>query len=146
MFTDIRSMLDLEEVHELLGYSVYPDPDRLGEVVEEYRNDPDLRLYGLFDGDLLLGIVGYAVQENRVIELRHIAVRPDSRNTGYGRGMILEIIGTENPSRIIAETDEDAADFYRNIGFTIESLGETYPGVERFRCTYDAEETEETRD
>ena len=25
--------------------------------------------------------------------------------------------------------------FYRCLGFTVESLGERYPGVERFRCT-----------
>ena len=29
----------------------------------------------------------------------------------------------------------DAVEFYRKLGFSIESLGEKYPGVERFRCT-----------
>ena len=35
----------------------------------------------------------------------------------------------------IAETDRDAVDFYRSCGFTIESLGEKYPRIERFLCT-----------
>jgi hypothetical protein len=33
-----------------------------------------------------------------------------------------------------AETDADAVDFYRAIGFAVENLGERYPGVERRRC------------
>lgn len=36
-----------------------------------------------------------------------------------------------------AETDADAVDFYRRCGFAVESLGERYPGVERFRCTWE---------
>jgi ribosomal protein S18 acetylase RimI-like enzyme len=35
-----------------------------------------------------------------------------------------------------AETDEEAVEFYRNIGFSIQSLGEKYPGVDRFKCTF----------
>ena len=34
-----------------------------------------------------------------------------------------------------AETHRDAVDFYKRLGFDIESLGEKYPGVERFWCT-----------
>ena len=35
---------------------------------------------------------------------------------------------------IEAETDADAVGFYEQVGFTVTSLGESYPGVERFRC------------
>ena len=35
-----------------------------------------------------------------------------------------------------AETDKDAVDFYRKLGFSVTSLGEKYPGVERFHCEY----------
>jgi hypothetical protein len=48
-----------------------------------------------------------------------------------------------HPVRIVAETDEESVQFYRNIGFIIRSLGEKYPGVERFLCTYEVEEAEE---
>jgi ribosomal protein S18 acetylase RimI-like enzyme len=37
-----------------------------------------------------------------------------------------------------AETDSEALAFYRRIGFRVESLGEKYPGVERFRCVLHA--------
>jgi hypothetical protein len=32
-----------------------------------------------------------------------------------------------------AETDREADGFYRACGFTVHSLGEKYPGVERFQ-------------
>ncbi|MCY1251522.1 hypothetical protein D9M72_652950 [compost metagenome] len=37
-------------------------------------------------------------------------------------------------SSIYAETDQEAVLFYKNLGFHITSLGEKYPGVERFGC------------
>ena len=39
---------------------------------------------------------------------------------------------------IVAETDKDAVGFYSAIDFTITSLGENYPGVERFRVHLEA--------
>ena len=75
--------------------------------------------------------------------LRHLAVEPESRGEGFGRGMLLEIIDDMQPTRITAETHEDAVQFYRNVGFVIRSLGEKYPGVERFLCTYEVEEDED---
>lgn len=40
--------------------------------------------------------------------------------------------------RLIAKTDAEAAGFYRCCGFAITSLGEVYPGVERFDCVLTA--------
>ena len=37
--------------------------------------------------------------------------------------------------QLTAETDADAVGFYQRCGFEVESLGELYPGAERFRCT-----------
>ena len=31
-------------------------------------------------------------------------------------------------------TDDEAVEFYKKIGFQVKSLGEKYPGVERFCC------------
>jgi hypothetical protein len=37
-------------------------------------------------------------------------------------------------SWVEAETDAEAVNFYRRLGFTTTSLGEPFAGVERFRC------------
>ena len=48
--------------------------------------------------------------------------------------MIAQLLEKYNPDKLIAETDQEAVEFYRNTGFVVYSLGELYPGVERFRC------------
>jgi len=48
--------------------------------------------------------------------------------------MIDFIIEKHSLSMISTETDQDAVNFYNKIGFSITSLGEKYPGVERFWC------------
>ncbi|WP_337993591.1 GNAT family N-acetyltransferase [Lysinibacillus sp. CNPSo 3705] len=66
--------------------------------------------------------------------MKHIAVLADQRGKGIGSKMI-HFIASKYPS-IVAETDYEAVDFYRCYGFFITSLGEKYPGVERFLCQY----------
>lgn len=135
---DIRDRLDKPQVYELLEMAVFPDPDRIVEVLREYREDPSLDIRGFYEEETLIGVIGSRMGDDGVLEIRHIAVAPDERGQGYGRGMILTLLEAQNPKAIVAETDEEAVNFYRGIGFTVESLGERYPGVERFRCTYDA--------
>ena len=140
MLEHIKHRLNEEEIRELIGYSVFPDPDRIEQAVARYQQEDQLQLYGAVEEDEVIGIVGFTMDEDHNLILQHIAVRPENREQGYGRSIMLELIGLTNPKSIVAETDENAADFYRNIGFTVFSLGEKYPGVERFRCEYITEE------
>ncbi|MFD0619475.1 GNAT family N-acetyltransferase [Paenibacillus sp. GCM10027629] len=140
MLEHIKHRLNEEEIRELIGYSVFPDPDRIEQAVARYQQEDQLQLYGAVEEDEVIGIVGFTMDEDQNLILQHIAVRPENREQGYGRSIMLELIGLTNPKSIVAETDEDAADFYRNIGFAVFSLGEKYPGVERFRCEYITEE------
>ncbi len=42
--------------------------------------------------------------------------------------------GRHGMVRVEAETHVGAVGFYEACGFEVESLGELYPGTERFRC------------
>ncbi|MBB6672800.1 GNAT family N-acetyltransferase [Cohnella nanjingensis] len=137
MLIEIKDRLDKPQVYELIEMSVFPDPDRIVQVLQEYREDPSLEIRGYYEDDALIGIIGSRLDDEGALEIRHIAVAPDERGKGYGRGMILELLAAKDPREIVAETDDEAVNFYRSIGFTIESLGEKYPGVERYRCAYD---------
>ncbi|MFC7679729.1 GNAT family N-acetyltransferase [Paenibacillus sp. GCM10028914] len=139
MIKNISSRLDDIEVKELLAYSVFPDPDRLDEAVEAYRKPNGLDLYGYEEDEVLVGIIGVDTNGDE-LTIKHIAVTPENRGKDYGRGMILELMLQQKPARVIAETDDESVGFYRSIGFEIYSLGELYPGVERFRCVYEVEE------
>ncbi|MGF7048647.1 ribosomal protein S18 acetylase RimI-like enzyme [Paenibacillus sp. DS2015] len=143
MLINVKTYINKLEVTELLSYAVFPDDKSLKAAIELYEGNDSLQLYGFEDEELLVGLIGFEMDAGRVITINHIAVLPENRLKGYGRGMLLELLEAQKPTQMIAETDEEAVDFYRNIGFVVYSLGEIYPGVERFRCVYDAEEVEE---
>lgn len=142
MLHDIKSRLHEDEIRQLIELSVFPDPEHVSRTIEQYRTLSDLRIMGYESEGQIVGIAGYSIDSGNRMTLRHIAVRPEVRGAGFGRGMILELLAQFSPVSIEAETDEDAVDFYRSIGFRIESIGEKVPGTERFLCTYDAVEAE----
>ncbi|MDR0268405.1 GNAT family N-acetyltransferase [Paenibacillus sp.] len=142
MLLNIKSYIRKPEVGELFSYAVFPDDQSVEKAVQAYESNEAWQLYGYEDGELLVGMVGYEKVGNDII-LHHVSVIPENRGLGYGRGMILEMMSKENPERVIVETDEEAVDFYRSIGFIVESLGELYPGTERFRCVYEVEDEAE---
>jgi len=139
LLTNVKEKLHEPAVKELLSYAVYPEPEKLDQAVNEYETNGELQLLGLMEGDSLIAVAGFAFSDDKKLSIRHLAVEPEFRGQGYGRGLLLELIDQLRPVKLVAETDDEAADFYRNVGFTVWSLGELYPGVERFRCVYDAE-------
>jgi len=66
----------------------------------------------------------------------HLAVDPEARGAGLGRLLLLEAIERERPAVVVAEADEHAVEFFRRVGFVVESLGEAAHGEERFRCVF----------
>jgi len=136
MFISLKQRIDEPEIQEILGYSVFPDQDHLERTVQCYKSEDNLELYGIESEDEIAGVIGFRQMDGGNINIEHIAVKPERRGEDYGRGLILELIAAFKPESITAETDEEAVEFYRAIGFGIESLGEIYPGVERYRCTY----------
>ncbi|MBO9599300.1 MAG: GNAT family N-acetyltransferase [Cohnella sp.] len=142
MLQDLKSRLHEEEIQQLIELSVFPEPEHVARTIEQYRTVGELRIMGYESEGQIVGIVGYSIDSGDRMILRHIAVQPDARGAGFGRGMILELLHQFSPVSIEAETDEETVDFYRSIGFRIESIGEKVPGTERFLCTYDAVEAE----
>jgi ribosomal protein S18 acetylase RimI-like enzyme len=135
----IKSRIQELNVQELLAYSVFPDPDELEQTIQGYMNNEKQELYGYESEGELVGILGFQQDEAKHLTITHIAIRPDSRGAGFGRGLILEAIEQFQPTMVLVEIDEESVDFYRSIGFEIKSLGEQFPGVERFACSYDTD-------
>jgi ribosomal protein S18 acetylase RimI-like enzyme len=67
-------------------------------------------------------------------EITSLAVLPDWRRRGVGKALVFGACTHLGLRVVEAQTDADAVDFYRSAGFAVESLGEKYLGVERFRC------------
>jgi len=133
------SDFDFSEVRLLLSECMWPDEDRISEEINLYISDDSRELYGRFINDELIGLIGIIRKSIIEVELKHIAIRSDYRKQGIGRDMIFKYIADNGILIIKAETDLEAVDFYKNIGFHILNLGEKYPGVNRYRCIYSME-------
>jgi hypothetical protein len=131
----VPASVDDDEVIDLLMMAVGDDPERVDETIQRYRHDPAAVLLLALADSHPVGVVGYAV-EGQTIVILHIATGEDIRLTGIGRQM-LTAVKAANPGqlRLTAETDNDALGFYLANGFMSESLGQKYPGVERFEVT-----------
>lgn len=136
--TDMSSRLGTREVRELLLQLEYPDEIReskTDQIIAEYREHPERPILGGAAQGKLVGLIGLALQPGASAIIRHIVVRRDHRRSGIGKALIDAVCSKYFLGEISAETDRDAVDFYRRCGFHIESLGEKYPGTERFWCT-----------
>ncbi|MFM9281860.1 GNAT family N-acetyltransferase [Paenibacillus jiagnxiensis] len=126
----------IADVKQLLSYAAgSSSSERLNQILDKVYSGPDTKLYVMTDNNMVLGIIGSKRSED-FAEILHLAVDIRKRRQGIGRKMIDEWIALEQPLEVTAETDHDAVEFYRKYGFTIHSLGEKYPGVERFLCRF----------
>lgn len=139
MFKNVKTSLEREEVLELLTYAMLDRPERGEEALRIYQTSDDWKLFGVEDEGLIVGIVGFEEQEDGTIVLHHLAVLPENRHRGYGRGMLLTLIKERNPKRLTAATDAEGADFFRNVGFAVYG-SEDLPGDGQFHCIYEIDE------
>lgn len=119
-------------IRELLSFAT-----SVGRVVQEYEsyiNNPSKMLFKMELEGEIVGCIGIEERPFNECEITHIAVASLHRGNGIGSKMI-EFV-SDRYSLVSAETDADAVEFYRKYGFKIESVGEKYPGVERFLCEY----------
>ena len=85
------------------------------------------------------GVIGIEASTERAGLITQIVVAPSARHQGIARAMIDDAMRALSISVLEAETDDDALGLYRSCGFQVRSLGEKYPGVERYLCVRRAE-------
>jgi ribosomal protein S18 acetylase RimI-like enzyme len=139
---EIEPLIDLKAAGAramLAGLRLY-DEAEAAELVERYERSDSWCLYGYKRAGRLVGVIGLEPRGGGGVgdtagTIRHIAVTPEARLQGVGRRLIDLAVARHALAVVEAETDGDAVGFYEACGFRIESLGELYPGIERFRCT-----------
>ena len=102
-----------------------------------------LSTLGVFEHDTLVAIAAFAgastsnIADDPVV-LEYLATQESAQGRGLGRALVAAI-HAEHPDRtIVAETDDDAVEFYRRLGFSIEQTGSSdprWPDRRRYRCT-----------
>lgn len=122
---------------ELIRTGVFrPTAEKVTRLLEEIRADSG-RFYICTDDPGPVGLL-VAVETSKCrFEIRNIIVEEAHRRRGVGRRLVYALIASCEMPVIGAETDDDAVAFYHSMGFRVQSLGEKYPGVIRYRCLYD---------
>lgn len=141
----MNERLDDAELRELLSYAVFPDDEVLDAVLEQYRNDPQQRLYKYVEDGEAIGVIGCAADQEMedALRIRHLAIAPEERGLGYGRGIILLLLEQEKPAVLMAETDAEGVEFYRNIGFSVMSAELDEGASDSYVCIFHADVEEE---
>ena len=88
---------------------------------------------GSFQADALIGVIGLEKQEAQGI-IKHIAVLPQYRLQGVGKALIKHVMAHFSLQIVYAETDDEAVDFYKKIGFNCQPFEGHYG--KRYRCDY----------
>lgn len=134
---NIKEKLKSEELLEILVESVYmPTAERLNSRAEAYINNSDIIVLGASMNNRFLGIIVLENNGDDELVILDIAILKSIQRQGIGRTLIEYVKETYQPKCITAETDDDAIDFYRKIGFEVKSLGEKYPEIMRYECQY----------
>jgi ribosomal protein S18 acetylase RimI-like enzyme len=148
---DLRAEIDTPEFRSLLlllvGWRREPERDgqRLDNAIQYCRSNANVRIFGFRPAGMLDAIVAIEGVGPYEGVIRHIVVRPEARRHGLARELLTQSRKKLNLSTLTAETDRSAAGFYERSGFRVVSLGEKYPGVERFLCTW-ASRPQEAKD
>ncbi len=134
-FVEVTARLDEPGILNILKLAVgYPTPGKLAGIVSTYRSNASWSAYALLEEDAVVAVIGVEEDARGSLRIRHIATRPDAQRRGLGRLLIERLQEELSTAELYAETDTDAVRFYKRCGFTVRSLGEQYPGVERFAC------------
>ncbi len=127
-------------IRRLIEQCLYmADDKKLAKIIDLYVSESCRFFYALLENGAPQAIIGISVRkepdnEHPSATILHIAVDDHLRTRGIGRKLIDEVIAKHQLGSIQAQTDQDSMEFYRTCGFSITSLGELFPGVERFLC------------
>ncbi|QHQ62013.1 GNAT family N-acetyltransferase [Anaerocolumna sedimenticola] len=135
---EAKSILKKKDLLAVLAESVYnPTEERLMNRANNYIINPNTAVYANKENDTYKGIIVIDFSNINAIEILDIAVSASFQKSGIGSSLINHCINMFHPDEIIAETDDDAVEFYEKFGFHILSLGDKYgAGIMRYQCTF----------
>lgn len=131
---DVLKSSEAFEVFKLCMY--LPTREKYKKEVNSWLNGNNIKAYGCYLGKLLKAIIVVNSVNNTDIKIIGISVCEDCRNKGLGTYMIQKIKEEYSFKRLLAETDNDAVDFYKKCGFEVSNTVKKFDGREimRYSC------------
>ena len=102
--------------------------------LSEYRQGRNSALFGWSVDGSLVCVASVSLDGSRG-ELVHIATDPACERRGHAKALVNAVVADLELAVLVADTDEDAVNFCRRSGFTVEPLESPWP-TPRFRCTW----------
>ncbi len=117
----------------LLTRAMSPDPQRIQAALHRYRTDPAWQLHTWEVAGQAVCAAGLTTQGTHGT-VRHIGTHPDHARQGHARALLHALMDTLHLHTLTADTDDDAADFYRRSGFSVHEIPSPWDR-RRYRCT-----------
>lgn len=135
IMTEVKEKLCDKSLLALLSHCQYqPTADKLSALADTYQKDDGIFVFACMEREVPCGIIALKHLADASYEILAIATDPSCRHKGMGSKLIAYAAETRHCIKLYAETDGDAVGFYQKYGFTIQSLGEKYPGIIRYLC------------
>lgn len=124
------------------AYTVYrqcmykPDYNTYIRKINDYFNNKNTKIFIRLIEDKIVGMLVLTINDDNCAVIIGIAVHSSFQNQGIGSFMIKESAKKMNLHKILAETDNDAVGFYKNMGFEITKEVKHYENgsVDRYHC------------
>lgn len=132
---DVKHCLCDKNLYSILAPSVFnPTPERLLNRAEKYQKNKKTGAYAYKDAGEYKGIIVFEIV-NSSATILDIAVKPECQRNGIGSKLIDFIFNQFEIDKVIAETDDDAVEFYKKCGFIITHVKEL-SGIKRYICEF----------
>ena len=122
----------------LLWRAAEVDDDALKAIVTDEL--PALTVLGTVEAGEVSGFVAFD-DRGDVVVIEYIAVSEAATRGGRGHALVDAIRARVGEKALFAQTDDDAVDFYRRVGFAVSAAGEAdprWPDRRRYDCLLSA--------
>jgi len=122
------------EFAHLLWLAIEVDNAELGRITRDEL--PKLTILGVVENERVIAFVAFDAHIDP-LTIEFIAVDESARYGGYGTALVEAACNHAEDRIVYAQTDDDAVDFYRKIGFAISARepDPRWPERKRYDCT-----------
>ncbi|GAA2178842.1 GNAT family N-acetyltransferase [Leucobacter tardus] len=128
-----KGAMQRADVQALIRLASDADGERLRRLMlDELRH---LSVLGITDEDRVVGFVAFDVDRDPAV-IEYMAVAPDQQGRGHGSTLVQATRSAARDGAVYAETDDDAVEFYRRLGFAVvpRDPDPRWPDRQRYAC------------
>lgn len=133
---NIKNIFNNVNILKVFADCMYmPTQERLVNCSKEYMAKESIHIYGFYDDAQITGVIAIEQLQDGAAEVKGIAVNSEYRKRGIGKRLIQYSCETLSITELIAETDDDAVEFYKSCGFITEKFLKNGKYI-RYNCIF----------